>query len=164
MALNDGLLAEFNREMAITRRMLERIPDDKLAWKPHEKSMSLARLASHIAQTPVWMTKTISTPEFDFASMPYSEDTFDSSSDIVKRFDETVAEAVSHLEKATPESLMEHWKFRAGDTIYMDDPRIAAARFMCMSHLIHHRGQLSVYLRELDVPLPSVYGPTADES
>jgi uncharacterized damage-inducible protein DinB len=165
MGIKDSMLMEFQHEMKLTRKMLERVPDDKFSWKPHEKSMSLGQLATHVAESAMWMQHCVSHPVFRFGEDTYNEQIPDSTAEILKRFDGLVKEGVSALESTTDEKLnTENWKLTANDTVYVDEPRSTAARNMCLSHIIHHRGQLSVYLRLLNVPLPSIYGPTADEN
>jgi uncharacterized damage-inducible protein DinB len=163
MNLIDPILTEFSREAATTRRMLERVPENQLAWKPHEKSMSLGRLATHIAEIPGWVHGIINQDEFVMGVGAYSPPTAESVFEILDLFDRNVAVVSENLQDQTNEHLMAPWRLKKGDQVLMEIPRMAMIRTMLLSHIIHHRGQLSVYLRLHDVPLPSVYGPTADE-
>lgn len=164
MKLNEALLAELQMEAQSTRKMLASIPDDKLTWKPHDKSMSLGLLASHMADIPNWAVVTIEQDELDFATTDYKIKEYETTAELLKSFDENLAKAVKSLENASDETMMKNWKMRAGDVIYMDMPKIQVMRGFILNHNVHHRGQLSVYLRLNDIPLPSVYGPTADEA
>ncbi|HMS63727.1 MAG TPA: DinB family protein [Ignavibacteria bacterium] len=164
MKLNEALLAELQFEAQSTRKMLEVIPDDKLTWKPHDKSMTLQSLASHIVEIPLWAVETIDKDELDFATSDYKTKTGNSSKELVEMFDANLAKAVESLKNTSDETLMKNWKMRAGDVIYMDMPKFQVMRGFILNHNVHHRGQLSVYLRLNNVPLPGVYGPTADEA
>jgi uncharacterized damage-inducible protein DinB len=163
MALNQALLAELKHESASTRKMLERVPAGKLLWRPHEKSYTLGKLAIHVATLPGWIEKIINKDEFDFAKHQYIQPPAESTEQIVKTFDDAVAANIPILESATDDILNEKWTFRRGDTIIVALPRKVALRNVAFNHLIHHRGQLSVYLRLLDIPVPGMYGPSADE-
>lgn len=163
MSLNEAIMAELQQEATTTRAMLERIPEKSLTWKPHEKSMSLGRLAYHIAEIPEWMSVTVDQDEFDFAKSDYVPKDGMSKEEILKAFDDNLANALTCLKNASDEKLMGTWTMKNGDVTYFTLPKIAVVRSFVQSHSVHHRGQLSVYLRMLDVPLPQVYGPTADE-
>jgi len=163
MNLNEAMLGELQNEAASTRKMLELIPDDKLTWTPHEKSMTLGTLASHIAEIPTWVNATIEKDELDFATSDYKPFIPTSAEELVERFDKNMSAAVESLKNTSNETLMKNWKLRSGEDIYFDMPKIQVLRGFVLNHNVHHRGQLSVYLRLNDVPLPSVYGPTADE-
>ena len=153
-------LAEFDQEMASTRRLLERVPGDKGAWKPHEKSFPLGHLALLVAWIPGWISRTLREPRIDLAGgSGYS---FMPTDAIVAEFDRSARDARAALESVTGVDLDATWSLTMGDRVLMSMPRGVAARGH-LNHLIHHRGQLTVYLRLLDVPLPSIYGPTADE-
>jgi len=153
-------LAEFDQEMSTTRRLLARVPDGKGEWKPHPKSFPLAHLAQLVAWMPGWITRTLREPFIDLsAGAGYSmEDT----PTLLAEFDRNVASALDALVSVTDAALDEPWSLKMGDKVLFTTPRGPTVR-QHLSHLIHHRGQLSVYLRELDVPIPSIYGPTADE-
>lgn len=161
--LNQSLLPEFKQESASTKKMLEKVPEDKFDWMPHNKSMSLGKLAAHVANIPNWMILVLTTDEFDFATAGYKEDSAKTQQELVAVFDNNYRQALQNLEHASDETLRGSWTFRSGDHVIFTLPRIAAIRTLAMNHLLHHRGQLSVYLRLLDVPVPGMYGPSADE-
>ena len=165
MAIKDALLPEFDHEMATTRRLLERVPDAEFGWKPHDKSMTLGRLAAHIANLPYWGSLTLETTVFDLDSLPpdSQRQLAESAAALVKEFDAKVAAARAKIATATDAELLAAWTLKKGGQEMFNMPRISALRSFVMNHLIHHRGQLSVYLRLRNVPLPSIYGPTADE-
>ena len=163
MTLGQILMAELKHEAVSTRKMLERIPAGKLAWKPHEKSMSLEHLAGHIVNMFGWTNVTLKQDELDFAKSDYKPKSYREASELVADFDKNIEEAVETLSNISNEEMAENWTMRNGEQVYFTMPRTAVMRTFVMNHIIHHRGQLSVYLRLLDVPLPSVYGPTADE-
>lgn len=164
MKLYEPVLQELLSESKATRKMLEAVPEEKFSWKPHEKSMALGYLASHLADIPNWVTATVETDELDFAASDYKPVNAKSKAELLKMFDDSMAKAVECLKKASDETLSGNWKMRSGDTVYFDLPKLIVLRNFVLSHSIHHRGQLSVYLRLNDIPLPSVYGPTADEA
>ena len=163
MPINESFLGELQHEAKLTRTMLERIPEEKFSWKPHEKSMSLGQLSSHIAEIPGWTVTTIDDDELDFAKLDYKPVELKSREQLLKMFDDNIAKAVESLKKANDETLMGNWKMRSGDQIFFDMPRTQVLRGFILNHGIHHRGQLSVFLRLNNVPLPQIYGPTADE-
>jgi uncharacterized damage-inducible protein DinB len=163
MGMNSAFIGELKREAAATRKMLERVPLDKGDWKPHEKSMSLKRLALHVAEIIGWITVTIEQPELDFTKSDYKVEYPATTGELLTRYDQTVTKALDALAAVSDETLMEAWTLRNGEHLIFTMPRVAVLRSFALSHMIHHRGQLSVYLRLLDVPLPSMYGPTADE-
>lgn len=167
MSLNRALLPEFEHETTITRRLLERVPNDKLGWQPHAKSMTLGRLASHIAELPLWTAMTIQTDELDMnppGGEPQKGANFGSREEMLSAFDRDVIAAREAISGASDEVLFGNWALKnAGETIFTM-PKIACLRTWCFNHLIHHRGQLSVYLRLNDVSVPSIYGPSADEA
>jgi len=162
MPMVDALLPEFDHEMTTTRKLLERVPDDRLGWKPHAKSMSLGGLATHLSNLPWWGEVTVAHVDFDLASFP-SQAEATSRAQILDTFDRHVATARSALSGRSDAELMVPWSLkRAGQTIFTM-PKAAVWRSFVISHIVHHRGQLSVYLRLLDVAVPSIYGPSADE-
>ncbi len=164
MKISDLLLGELQQEAATTRRMLERVPQDALGWKPHEKSMTLGQLAAHAANLlGKWFDATLNEDEFDIAA-EYPSLHHDSVPVILEAFDRNISEAVELLKGQTDERLFATWRLRRGEQVLFEMPRYAVLRSMVFNHLIHHRGQLSVYLRLRNVPLPFVYGPTADET
>ena len=153
-------LKEFDAEMATTRRLLERLPSDKAQWKPHEKSFALGHLAQLVAGMPSWITRTLREPHIDLAAgARYSFETTDT---LVKQFDENVKNARLALAEVTGAALDEPWSLKMGDRVLMTTQRGETVR-QHLNHMIHHRGQLTVYARLIDVPVPSIYGPTADE-
>jgi uncharacterized damage-inducible protein DinB len=157
------LAAEMQQESISIRKMIERLPADKLAWKPHEKSMPLGRLAGHIAEMLMWTGSTIANDELDFAKVDYTPKTYADSSEIAADFDKNLAESLEALNSAADEKFAENWSLRNGEEVYFTMPKAMVMRGFVMSHIIHHRGQLSVYMRLLDIPVPSIYGPSADE-
>lgn len=163
MAIRDSFLAELRQEAANTRRMLERVPSDKLDWKPHEKSFSLGKTAHHIAHINYWTVITMTTTELDFAGNFEQPKPPAATEDILRLFDEKLAEAIRVLEGCSDEDFHQPWTMRNGEQVFFTLPRIAVLRNMCFNHVYHHRGQLSVYLRLLDVPVPGMYGPSADD-
>ncbi len=163
MAANMALLAELKHEASNTRKMIERVPTDHFDWKPHEKSMPLGRLASHIAGIPSWVVNILQADEFDLAGTGLTSEGKENTDAILKIFDLEFAGAVAALESATEEKMDALWTLRQGDHVIFQLPCKAALRNIAFNHLYHHRGQLSVYLRLLNVPLPGMYGPTADE-
>jgi len=163
VAIKDGLLPEYDHETGTTRRLLERVPDDKLAWKPHEKSMTLGRLATHLAEMPGWGTMTVTKTEIDFKPEDFKPRIGQSRAEIVAIFDEAVAAFRKVLAEVTDGELMMTWTMKVDGKPVFSAPRVSVLRSFVMNHMIHHRGQLSVYLRENGVPLPSIYGPSADE-
>ena len=163
MALNTALIAELKHEGANTRKILERVPDEHFDWKPHEKSMDLKRLAVHLPDLLVWVRRGLTMDEMDFAGMRYTPTDVRTTADLVALFDKNMAEALDLLANADDDKLHEKWIMRRGEHVIAEMPRIAVIRNLVMNHTIHHRGQLSVYLRLLDVPVPGMYGPSADE-
>lgn len=160
-------LPEFDQEMAVTRRVLERVPDDKLGWKPHTKSMSLGQLASHVAQLPDWLSNIITADGFDFRppdAPPYAAADCKSTRELLDTFDRSVATARKAITGIRDESLDDSWTLQAGEYKIFTSPRWSVYRGFGINHIIHHRAQLAVYLRLLDVPVPGIYGPSADES
>ena len=160
MALRDALLPEFDQEMATTRRVLERVPSDKGPWKPHTKSFSLAHLAQLVAGMPGWLTNAVKETELNLATgAKYSNE---KTEDLLKMFDKNVKEARAAIAASKDADYKVNWSLKFGDRTVMTLPRGDIVR-QHINHLIHHRGQLTVYLRLVDVPVPSIYGPTADE-
>jgi uncharacterized damage-inducible protein DinB len=165
MAIKDALLPEYDHELATTRRLLERVPEAEFDWKPHPKSMTLGQLAGHVANIPFWCIRTLDAPAYDLAEQaPEAKlDPPASTAALLEGFDKRVAQARASLAKATDAEMMATWSLKSGDHVIFSMPRVSAVRSFVMNHLIHHRGQLSVYLRMKDIPLPPIYGPTADE-
>jgi uncharacterized damage-inducible protein DinB len=163
MTLSERLAPEFDREIKTTRKLLERVPMDKSTWAPHEKSMPLGRLASHIAEMPSWVTGTVQL-EFMDIDANYKPWTAASRDELLSKFDSYAAEAGKALSGVSDEALGKRWALRMGGQELFAGPREEVIRTLILNHIIHHRGQLSVYLRLLDIPVPSIYGPSADEA
>ena len=155
------LAPEFIEEMATTRRLIERVPSEKGEWKPHPKSFALGHLTQLVAGMPGWITQTIRETYIDLGSSGWSY-SFQKTESLLEQFDQHVREAREAITAATDADFDVPWSLKNGDRVFMTLPRGSAVR-QHLNHLIHHRGQLSVYLRLIDVPLPSIYGPTADE-
>lgn len=166
MSISQMILPEFDQEMATTRKILERVPEGKPDWKPHAKSMTLARLAGHVAELPGWGVNTLEQTELDFAPAgkpAYQPTLFTNRAEILKLFDEGVKAARAAIAKAGDADWQVTWSLkRAGQTL-MSMPRYAVLRSMVLNHIIHHRAQLGVFLRLNDVAIPGSYGPSADE-
>lgn len=166
MGLIDGLLPEFDQEMANTRRTLERVPADKFGWKPHEKSMAMGRLASHLAEMPSWATITVREESFDMAppgAPPMQPQQANSPQELLEMLDKNVSAARAAIAASSDEDLMKPWSLLSGGKTILTLPRIVVLRTFVMNHSIHHRAQLGVYLRLNDIPVPAIYGPSADE-
>lgn len=163
MRFLDLLLTEFDHEMDKTRRILERVPEKNFDWKPHEKSMSLGRLASHVADIPA-RAASISRTEALVRSADFKPFLAASTQDLVGHFDSVRSESRTAITELTDDQLSIVWSVKFGDRTLLSLPRAMALREVCMDHMIHHRGQLSVYLRLLEVPVPGMYGPSADEA
>jgi len=163
MPMTDALLPEYDHEMGTTRKLLERAPDDRFGWKPHDKSMSLGRLATHIAELPDWVGVALDHDEFNMEPGAYTPKSASSREELLAIFDKSVKNARANLASKTDAELLAPWTFKhAGQTLFTM-PKAAMIRTWVLNHTVHHRGQLSVYLRLNDVPLPSIYGPSADE-
>ena len=160
MPLGAALLPEFDEEMKTTRRVLERIPSDKGPWKPHPKSMPVGHLAQLVSWMPSWIAETLQHPELDLAKYPGY--TFEATETLLKRFDENVALSRAALQGTPDQAWSEQWSLKRGPTTLWTAPRTVVVRNH-MNHLVHHRAQLIVYLRLLDLPVPATYGPSADE-
>ncbi|GAB3502145.1 DinB family protein [Emticicia fontis] len=154
---------QLEQEAQTTRKMLAIVPNDKYDWKPHEKSMTIKRLATHIAELPSWIKMTLTTDELDFAKNPYQVENVSTTGELLDYFERTLEEGRAYLKEEYADKLHEDWTLRSGETIYDVSPKIDVLR-MSLSQIIHHRAQLGVYLRLLDIPIPGSYGPSADES
>lgn len=164
--ISQALLPEFDMEMASTRKTLERVPEDKPDFAPHPKSMPLARLAGHLADIPLWGVMTLAQDEFDMnppGGQSYQPVPMTSRKAMLDTFDELVRKARAALASTTDEAMMKPWALKNGGQTVMAMPRIAVMRSFVMNHMIHHRAQLGVYLRMNGAPVPSIYGPSADE-
>jgi uncharacterized damage-inducible protein DinB len=164
MSICDEILAEFHEELTATRRILDRIPADKLAWKPHEKSMSLGQLAMHIATVPAGIIHITSTDSFDVLRANPTPRLPKSTAEIHAALEQSVGSIENALRETSDASAQTPWHLMRGDQEIQTRPRFKIWRSLMLNHWYHHRGQLSVYLRLLDIPVPSIYGPTADES
>ncbi len=166
MTIAQALLPEFDHEMANTRKALERIPNDKLDWRPHEKSFDLRGMLTHMANMPKWSVMTINESSFDMApegEEPIKEEPVETVEGALEMFDANVAAAREAIANASDKTLMASWSLlKAGEEV-LTFPKVAVLRSFIMNHMIHHRGQLTVYLRLNDLPLPALYGPSADE-
>jgi uncharacterized damage-inducible protein DinB len=167
MTIGQSMLGEFDQEMQNTRKVLERVPDEKWNWKPHDKSGTIGWLAGHIATLPGWTTMTINTDELDYAPVngpSYQPPKTENRKDLLAVFDRESAEARAALAAVSDQEMLKGWKLLAGGQEIFIMPRVACIRGMVMNHLIHHRAQLGVYFRLLDIPVPGLYGPSADEN
>jgi uncharacterized damage-inducible protein DinB len=163
MAINDAFIAELKHESGLTKNILERVPLDKKDWKPHEKSMTLGRLATHIAEIPRWVREIINIDEYDFLAQTFKPRIAGSQEDLISIYQEHLGNAIGALETQNDDEFNKTWTLKRGNLILLSTPKKVAIRGWAFSHMIHHRGQLSVYLRLLDVPVPGLYGPSADE-
>jgi uncharacterized damage-inducible protein DinB len=163
MTMSQTLLPEFDNEMKITRRALERVPDDKFDWKPHAKSMTLGRLAGHLAELPAFGMSIVTTDGINFDKGEYKPLMATTQAEVLAAFDKNVAATREAIAGATDDHLRQPWHLIYKEKKLFEAPRAVALRAMAMNHIIHHRGQLTVYLRLNDIAVPSVYGPSADE-
>lgn len=161
--LAQAFLNELDNEARVTRTCLERVPAEKFDWKPHEKSMTFGRLASHCAEMFGWTKETLKQDVLDFATADFKPFEPKSTEELLTFFDERIAKAKQVLGETPDETFMTDWTMRNGEQVYFTMPKVAVMRTFVMNHIIHHRGQLSVYLRLNDIPVPSIYGPSADE-
>lgn len=166
MTIGQNLLPEFDNEMSGTRKVLERVPDGKLGWRVHEKSNTIGWVAGHLANLPSWATMTIESDSLDVAPKdgePFKTPEFESATGILAAFDQNVAQARALLESVSDEELHQPWSLlKSGETVFTM-PKIAVLRTWVINHIIHHRAHLCVYLRMNDIPVPALYGPSADE-
>lgn len=158
------MLPEFDQEFAETRKTLERLPEERFDWKPHEKSFSLRDLAVHVANIVEWLPVTLDTAELDYTASSFEPFDPRTTAEVLDRFDGAVASARKALAGATPEQLSENWTLKSDGEEIFTMPKAVVIRSFVFNHNIHHRAQLGVYLRLLDVPVPGPYGPSADES
>lgn len=164
MAIAQMMLPELKHEAASTRKVLERLKEaeDKFEWRPHPKSYSMGQLAQHIANLTTWITMAINSDELDLATNPRRQP-LSSFSDVLEVFEKNLAEATKALEGADDSLMMKKWTLRKGDHVILELPKAGVIRGMVFNHVIHHRGQLTVYLRLNDIAVPGLYGPSADE-
>lgn len=166
MSMGKALLGEFEQEMGSTRKVLERIPDDKWDWKPYEKCGTVGWMAGHVATLPSWAAMVVKTDSFDYAPVGgpgYTPPPTTNQKELLAVFDASVAETKTALETVSDETLMKDWSLQAGGQNIFVMPKVACIRGMVFNHLIHHRGQLTMYLRGMGVAVPGMYGPSADE-
>jgi uncharacterized damage-inducible protein DinB len=163
MTIKNALLNELKYESANTRKLLERVPFERGDWKPHEKSSTLISLAKHIANLPIWINRIFDKEHYDFAGGIKATEPVNNIQDLLTLYDKKIEDATNILNNSNEEELSKIWTMKHGDQIIRSLPKAAALRNIAFNHLIHHRGQLSVYLRLLDVPIPGMYGPSADE-
>jgi uncharacterized damage-inducible protein DinB len=165
MPIAQSMLPEFDHEMANTRKTLERVPDDKFEWKAHDKSFSMGGVATHLSNLPSWTSVVIGMDEFDMApgGVPAKTPPLHSRQEVLDAFDKNVSAARKALSEATDEHLFKPWTLLSDGHKVLSLPRVACLRSFVMNHIIHHRAQLGVYLRLNDIPVPSLYGPSADE-
>ncbi|HTD70885.1 MAG TPA: DinB family protein [Gemmatimonadales bacterium] len=166
MPLAELLLPEFDEEMTATRRVLERVPDGKSSWKPHPKSMTLGRLATLVAELPAWAVNTLTRDELDImppGGPPLKFEALESTARILELFDRNAAAARAAIAQAPDAEFKKPWAFKVGGRTVTTNPKFTVYRRTVLNHLVHHRGQLTVYLRLNDARVPAVYGPTADE-
>ena len=157
------LVKEMEQEAAITRKMLQLVPSDKFDWKPHEKSMNMKSLTVHIAELPSWVSMALTTTELDFATMDYTPTEASSAQDLIAIFEKSLATGKAALEAAKEDDLLPEWTLRNGEQVYNVFTKYEVIRHS-FAQTIHHRAQLGVYLRLLNIPLPGSYGPSADEA
>jgi len=162
MTLIPHFLTQLEEESQTTRKILERVPEQHFDWQPHQKSMTLRRLATHVAELPSWITMTLNTDELDFANNAYQPADIQSNADLMSYFEECLRKGREALQTAKEEELDKPWTLRNADQVYSTSPKGSVIR-MSISQIIHHRAQLGVFLRLLHIPIPGSYGPSADE-
>ncbi len=166
MSISAAVLPEYDHEMSVTRTVLSRVPGERATWRPHAKSYSLGDLSSHIANLPTWITPTLSETELDLnppGGTGWVSPTFQSTDALLATFDANIAAGRTAIAGTADEAFGVPWSLKSGGHVIFTMPRVVVLRSFVLNHLIHHRGQLAVYLRLLDVPVPQIYGPTADE-
>ncbi len=163
MTIMQSFLNELEKEAVTTRKMLERVPLEQYDWAPHEKSMKLGTLATHVAELPAWIEMVLNTDELDFEANPYKPEHFTSTNELLSYFEKCLTNCRKNLTKENETQLELLWTLRNGNQIYSTEPKADVIR-MSLSQIIHHRAQLGVYLRLLNIPIPGSYGPSADEN
>jgi len=163
MSIAQAITAEFQVESAATRKFLERFEDRHADWQPHEKSMSASRLATHVVECPDWAYSILDAGDFDLATMEYEPPHWTTRADLLENHERIGAGFLQQLEGRSDDLMRETWRLLQGDRVLMETTREAAVRNIILSHLVHHRGQLSVYYRLLGIPVPGPYGPSADD-
>jgi uncharacterized damage-inducible protein DinB len=164
MAINESFIIEVQEEAKSSRKLLERVPEKSFDWKPNEKSMLLSRLASHVAEIPGWVHFTLDYNEIDFGKFDYKPPVINTVKDLLDIQEKNLNLALESFKNAKDEVFFQNWTMRNNEQVYFTLPKIAVLRSFAFNHMYHHRGQLTVYLRLLDIPLPGIYGPTADDS
>ena len=162
VSIIDLLLKEMEQEAQTTRKMLLRVPDGKSDWRPHPKSMTMQQLTTHVAELPSWVALALNTDELDFATHPYQPATINSTAELLEHFEKSLADGRAQLSEANEDQLAQPWTLRNGEQVYSTSAKGEVIR-MTFSQIVHHRAQLGVYLRLLDIPIPGSYGPSADE-
>jgi uncharacterized damage-inducible protein DinB len=162
--ISQAFLAEIDQEIAVTRKMLERVPEDKPDFRPHEKSMTLARLAAHVAEMPEWAVMTLTHDEMNFDPTGFTPRQMTSRKEMLTRFDADVTKMRDALAGTADDKMMRTWTLKVAGQTMMSMPRVAVMRSMVINHMIHHRAQLGVYLRMNNIPVPGAYGPSADDA
>jgi uncharacterized damage-inducible protein DinB len=162
MSIIQMLLKEMDQEALTTRKMLERVANDKYDWKPHEKSMTVRELTTHIAELPAWIIMALTTDGLNFADNPYQPTLINNTSELLELFEKSFANGREHLAAATEQQLLPEWILRGGEEVLYIGTKGEVIR-MTFSQIVHHRAQLGVYLRLLNIPIPGSYGPSADE-
>ncbi|MFQ5739127.1 MAG: DinB family protein [Acidobacteriota bacterium] len=164
MSIIDSFIAEFVEEAAHTRRALERAPEERFDWAPHPKSMTMARLASHLAELPQWAGAILDADEFVLPGKGgYTPFMAKNRVELLETFDRSIEQAKEKMEGQPDEKMTARWRMKSGDRVVVEAPRIGVMKQILLNHAIHHRGQLTVYLRLNDIPVPAIYGPSADE-
>lgn len=163
MTFIESFLKELDTEAITTRKMLERVPANKFDWKPHERSMTLRQLSTHVAEIPGWLESVLHSDGMDFATMEYKPVPINTNEALLKHYEESLAKGKAALQKATEKQLNEIWTMRTADKIHAAEPKRDMTRH-CFCQVVHHRAQLGVYLRLLDIPIPGIYGPSADDN
>lgn len=161
--LNKAIISELKHESTSTEKILDRLPEEHFSWRPHEKSMSLKRLANHVVELTQWIPVVIKSPSFDFGTEVFPGKNAGTRQELLETLRTCVSEAVAVLENTSDEVLGERWTFKKSGILIVEAPKKVLIRQLALNHIIHHRGQLSVYLRLLNVPVPGLYGPSADE-
>jgi uncharacterized damage-inducible protein DinB len=165
MAIKDFLLPEYDHEMATTRKVIERVPMAEAQWKPHVKSMTMLELATHIVEIPGWVGSIVDASSVDMAAdQDHQKASHKTSGDLLAAFDQNVAKARAAIESKSDAEMMTTWTLKRGEQVLLSMPKVGVLRSFLLNHLIHHRGQMSVYIRLKDIPVPSIYGPSADDS
>ena len=164
MSLSKSFLKELESEGESTRKMLSRVPEEHFTFQPHDKSFAMGHLARHIAEIPGWVELMVSHNELDFASMKYTPPVIETNADLMKCFEDNLKVAREEFLKADDSKYSDNWTMRSGEQVFFTMSKEAVIRKWVLNHIIHHRAQLGVYLRLLDIPVPGMYGPSADDT